>query len=279
MKVEVSIVKKPESNDRKSRKVEVILAKAKRMGYCIPVPVRPVARDADTAEDTSLPAECVQEIAEDIADYTLPCEDMPDPFFSLEENSEEPIDEEFLYDGECDETEDEIDEDELLALIAEEEAEMAAQPADRYSAASDTWDYADDASDKEYVDELACEVQELVDGLAEPEELEDRVCVGDETQEPTEELTDADEFDKYGGDSAEDGDIQPDDHAPMEQYMRYFDRSTSGERVEVNDQQAAGQEIICVDGESGKISRVCGFIKHEKNNPLPTVEELLDGEN
>ncbi len=315
MKVEVCIVKKP------GKKVEVTLAKSKYRRHCIPVPVRVAPKLSDIDDDITLAA---SENADDIYDVDPVCEDQPDFFFTFEEDPEFPLDEEFLFDGDDAEAEEnvseeineDIDEDELLALIAEEEAEMAAQqinsPEESSPAGYTARDHADDAADEEYVSELASEVQELVDELGCEDEsidqcyddsvsaveaqeivdemnlideifdncddvLEDGVCTAGEAQELVDELTadfepDEDSFDKYGG-------KDDDSSAATEQYMRYFDRSTSGERVEVEDPNATGQEIVCVDGESGKISRVCGFIRHEKNNPLPSVEELISEEN
>jgi len=310
MKVEVCIIKKP------GKKVEVTLARSKHRGHCIPVPVRVAPKLADIDGDITLSD---AETAEETYDVYSVHEDQSDPFFTLEEDPESDLDEEFLYDGDniedakdvSEEADEDIDEDELLALIAEEEAEMAAQQiiaSDKSSAIGYTaCDYANDAADEEYVSELASEVQELVDefncedesfdecdddtvSAVEAQEivdelylideildncdvLEDGVCTTEEAQELVDELnadfeSNEDSFDKYGGKDAASS-------AATEQYMRYFDRSTSGERVEVEDPNATGQEIICVDGESGKISRVCGFIRHEKNNPPPSVEDLM----
>lgn len=54
---------------------------------------------------------------------------------------------------------------------------------------------------------------------------------------------------------------RPDIQAADSQFMRYFERSKDGERLEVDRSNAAGQEIICRDEESGKLSRICGIIK------------------
>lgn len=49
---------------------------------------------------------------------------------------------------------------------------------------------------------------------------------------------------------------------PQGHYMRYLDRTVNGDIYEVDDSHAIGQKIICIDGESGRLSRVCGIIKH-----------------
>lgn len=72
---------------------------------------------------------------------------------------------------------------------------------------------------------------------------------------------------------------KPDSH-----YMSYIDRTDDGGIREVDDTHAAGQKIVCVDGESGRISRVCGFIRNNSpvEEPIPATvddtlpEELLD---
>ena len=46
-------------------------------------------------------------------------------------------------------------------------------------------------------------------------------------------------------------------------YMRYFDRDAQGGRVEASRDNATGQEVICIDEASGRLSRVCGIIKKD----------------
>lgn len=53
---------------------------------------------------------------------------------------------------------------------------------------------------------------------------------------------------------------------PNGHYMRYLDRRENGDIYEVDDSHATGQKIICIDGESGRLSRVCGFIKHGRSS-------------
>lgn len=60
---------------------------------------------------------------------------------------------------------------------------------------------------------------------------------------------------------------------PEGHYMRYLDRSVSGDIFEVDDSHAIGQKIICIDGESGRLSRVCGIIKH---NPATANDTPAD---
>lgn len=43
--------------------------------------------------------------------------------------------------------------------------------------------------------------------------------------------------------------------------MRYFERDSDGEMVEVKSNEAKGQEVVCYDEKSGKLSRICGIIK------------------
>lgn len=43
-------------------------------------------------------------------------------------------------------------------------------------------------------------------------------------------------------------------------YMRYFDRDAQGGRVAASRDNATGQEVICIDESSGRLSRVCGIM-------------------
>ncbi len=49
-------------------------------------------------------------------------------------------------------------------------------------------------------------------------------------------------------------------------YIRYISRDDHGDKVEVARRKADGQEVVCYDNDSGKLSRVCGIIKKESDN-------------
>ncbi len=69
---------------------------------------------------------------------------------------------------------------------------------------------------------------------------------------------------------------KPDSH-----YMSYIDRTDDGGIREVDDTHAAGQKIVCVSGESGRISRVCGFIRNNstaEDPASPSVDDRLSEE-
>ena len=226
MKVEVSILKRPDSG------AATCQVRRRRKGYCVQIPVRVIRPDGCISEETE------NDFFEPrhSADLNEPCACTSDLSGLPESHDTAIIDAAapsnvtigFAADSAPSETEEEPlppvlpdpDEEELLAMIAEEEAEMESM--------------------------LSQE-----DGMEEEEPLED--------------------FDKtvaseFFGESA-DGDPAPssDRQAASSHYVRYFDRSTSGERVEVETSDATGQEIICVDEQSGRISRVCGFIRNNSH--------------
>lgn len=218
MKVEVSIIKRP------AVKVEVTLAKARRKGYCVQIPVR-VAQDeilpVSDVEETLLPdAESAD--AEDVC-TPVPEEETDESAADLCQDAEDTSASDIAVEAE------DIDEDDLLALIAEEEAEMQAQQ-------------IEDRIEEEFVDSFD-KAAESAGFFADSESAE----------LPADEISASE--------------------APpsTEQFYRYFGRNNSGERFEVDNSNASGQEIVCVDGESGRISRVCGFIRH--NQPEPDTEE------
>ena len=207
MKVDVNIIRRP------GVKVEVNLARGRRNGTRVSVPVRVAPYLAEDFPEDGLSAapdeyelteapEAAEEAAEAEAqtfESELPEEESIEEDCAVSDQYEDYGDaddydnyDEYEEYEEYDEPQEDIpeeeapDEEELLRLIAEEEAELAAS------------------------------------GLApDPDELQ----------------------------------------LPEGHYMRYLDRSEDGELHEVNDSAAAGRKIICVDSESGKISRVCGFIK------------------
>lgn len=197
MKVDVSVIKRP------GVKVEITLARGNRRGRRVNIPVRVAPYLAEEPADIEA-AELFEETTFDVVE---PEDELSDADLSPEENSEDdsscvPEDDDIA--AEPVETADQLnevdpDEEELLRLIAEEEAEMA-------------------ASQQNYT-------------------------------EP-----------------------QPPSH-----YMSYLDRTESGDIFEVDDTHASGQKIVCVDGESGRISRVCGFIKNNQpagdNSPNQSGEE------
>ncbi len=221
MKVEVNKHRRP------GVKVSVTLARAKRRGSCISIPVKVTAKNENSVE-SGITEEIVQRIENSIGFVPCDAEETVEPTgfcdpsedFSSEDYAEvqpDPAAEEIFEDA--------PDEEDLLALIAEEEAEMASQLLHQSNAA---FSEANDFS-----------VDEPVDA-------------------PAEEPVDAPENEH---------------HPQVEQYVRYFDRSTDGEKFEVTDTRANGQEIICVDGESGRLSRVCGFIKNNQSAQPAEDEE------
>lgn len=207
MKVEVSRIK------RTGVKVSVTLARAKRGGSCINIPVRAVAKDeiAPEAEPAEITIGFADTSGEDADDAAVACD-----VLSGEESAEDVCDESVCEEDSAEDAADELPEDDpdeeaLLALIAEEEAEMALHMQQQEAAAQ----------------HIAAEAAD------EPEE--------------SEESSDSEQS------------------AQVSQYMRYFDRRTDGEKIEVADERASGQEIICVDEESGRLSRVCGFIRNNQS--------------
>lgn len=54
-------------------------------------------------------------------------------------------------------------------------------------------------------------------------------------------------------------------------YCRYFDRDNQGAMVEVNQSNASGREYVCIDENSGKLSRICGIIKNEPDNDEDSI--------
>ena len=234
MKVEVTIIKRP------SVKVEVTLAKARRRGYCVSIPVR-VAQDEQPAVSPEELLEATEAEAAP-ADETAECESAAVSDCEDSDETDTPDTPDSADDMELTDDADEIDEDDLLALIEEEEAEMNAQLHNCEAGTS-----ADLA-------EAADVFEDTLDKAAESEAFF------------------AESESEDGGDF-----VSPDDNpsaeqaAGTEQFVRYFGRDTNGERFEVYGSDASGQEIVCVDGESGKLSRVCGFIRH--NQPAENSED------
>lgn len=225
MKVEVSRIKRP------GIKVSVTLARARRAGTCISIPVHAAAKVEAPAEPEAEEF-CIgfADTADDVIDEAITsCDDVPveetvqdgDDMTACEDGADEgPVDELL---------EDAPDEEDLLALIEEEEAEMALHM--QQQEASPFFDSETDPFAAEAVNEVA---------------------------------------------DAE-ADYSSDQPAQVSQYMRYFDRNTDGQKFEVSDEQAIGQEIICVDEESGRLSRVCGFIKNNQS-AQQSAEDWLDNQ-
>lgn len=212
MKVEVSRIKKP------GIKVSVTLARAKRAGSCISIPVHAVAKNEIASEVEP------SEITIGFADTCNAIED-GEVFSCGDDSSEETVDsavDEIICVEEAVETiEDELpedapDEEDLLALIEEEEAEMALQMQQQETAAH-------------FIEDSSPIAAEAAEEPAEPDIISNS-----------------------------------EQSAQVSQYMRYFDRRTDGEKFEVANESASGQEIICVNEESGRLSRVCGFIRNSQ---------------
>lgn len=56
--------------------------------------------------------------------------------------------------------------------------------------------------------------------------------------------------------------------------IRFFDRDASGEWVEdSHDSAATGQKVICYDGESGRLSRICGIIRNDGDRAAADDED------
>ena len=207
MKVEVSKIKRP------GVKVSVTLARSRRKGSCITIPVRPAAQSESTPENEVSVSNAERE--QTVIGFAPAAED---GFDVVAEAVEETDCDDVIEEAPIDASDEEVlDEEDLIALIEEEEAEMASQ----------------------------LHQQDAENDLSSEEVSE---------SEPANDAAETDAADDL-----------PEQPAQVEQYMRYFDRSNDGEKFEVSDTRANGQEIICVDGESGRLSRVCGFIKHNQS--------------
>ncbi len=221
MKVDVSIIKRP------AVKVEITLARGSRRGQRVSIPVRVAPYLAAEADQTDLPVFTDEpELSSDVLEEEFPVESIDEDALSEDQESDVTV-------TEPDETVDaapeaDPDEEELLRLIAEEEAEMEAA--------------LHKAQETEFAVPSVIEPEENEPAVAEPVNTE----VDCDCKEPL-----------IIGDIIEESTVsQPDSIS-----MSYLDRSESGEVFEVNDVKASGQKIVCVNSESGRISRVCGFIK------------------
>jgi len=269
MKVEVNAIKRP------GVKVSVTLARVRRGGLRVSIPVRTAARNevCPEAETADIVVGFVDNADGIIAHEGISCDKLPS---GDNAEIEGVCEDEALPEPEAALPEDEPDEEELLALIAEEEAEMASQ-LQQQSSALLTAEDGDEPGACDSVGELFGE--EPVEFFGEESSSE---AADNETETNTipfdvvqDGFFDSESADTDGNGNGAD---RPDQSAPVEQYMRYFDRSTDGEKVEVSDNRASGQEIICVNGESGRLSRVCGFIRNNQSAQPTEEDEAPDGQ-
>jgi len=243
MKVEVSKIKRP------GVKVSVTLARSRRKGSCITIPVRPAAQSEGAPENEVIVSNAEREPT--VIGFAPGAEDEFDVVAeAVEETDCDVVSEDAPIDVSDEEV---LDEEDLIALIEEEEAEMASQLHQQD-------DVSDSVCEDVFADEPADEPEDL---LTDQTAFVSEDVSAEEITEDTEEVSEAEPADDTVEADAADG--HPDQPAQVEQYMRYFDRSTDGEKFEVSDTRANGQEIIGVDGGSGRLSRVCGFIKHNQS--------------
>lgn len=210
MKVDVNIIRKP------GVRVEVNLARGRHRGRRVSVPVR-----------------VAPYLAEDISEAELPDIFEPAP---AEELPAQPD-------------------------AAPAESEAADQPCSEEGGAECADEYYDEYSDEygeeydEDCDEDCCEAAE-VDFYPDDEASEDTVP----DEESLLRLIEEEEAEMAASglnDRPLDGLNLPGSH-----FMSYLDRTEDGDVFEVDGTRASGQKIVSVDSESGRISRVCGFIKH-----------------
>lgn len=169
-----------------------------------------------------------------------------------------------LVSAPCEPVEPEKDESCCAGIAEEPAAESDCTDADD-ALCDEPGDESAEADDEQNVDELFDEVEDLFnDAIDDAQDA--AAALGAQDSEPDEESV----FgiaDDGGEDSSPamfsqpvdiDGDGVPDKGV----YCRYFGRDTDGNKVEVNQSQATGREVVSFDEGSGRLSRICGIIKH-----------------
>ncbi len=204
--------------------------------------------EADAAE---LNAECEQELESVMELLSLAGDDSDDAVFSV------PTD---IFDSESTPDEELSAIDELLAGTDDDvsEEDFDELVADALGELDDMNRRADDM--RERLDDQLAQALEEISGSADEESEELTSTIGKELETLESVLSQREEA---AASAAEPPEADIPHPAEGSAYMRYFDRDTHGGRVEVSRDVATGQEVVCYDEASGKLSRVCGIIKKD----------------